>query len=589
MKRHTFHIILLLLTLCLIAGCRENRQVAMLLSHADSLMDLNPDSALRILEDAREEVASCPRAQRMRHELLVAKAQNKAYVDFTTDSVMLEVCDYYDHHGSPNERMLAHYLLGCTYRDMGEAPRTLECYKDAVACADTLSPDCDYRTMMSICGQMASLYDKQAMPLEEIEMNKLTSKYALLCGDTLSYIKSIELQVNAYNLLGDTADIFHTTQKAYQLFMDHNHPNYAAQTLPTAIAKHLRYENYSEAKKLMDIFEAQSGLFTESGEIDPKRSHYYNSKGIYYIGIHQLDSAEHYFKKLLAHGYGYDATKGLIKVYDEWGRNDSVSKYIKEFEDYQNSYISSISQESVRQTEAMYDYARNQRIANEERLENERTQHVLQMSIVAFIALLSMGVLYFRNQRSKRQREIARISNEYQVLSTSYEKTIKDLSLSRENFSRYESQKIEEIEQMQQSLRTLRKSLELLTSKDKKKEILSQSIIQDFQALTVPSPKIVRPTEQQWEELINTTEHHHPSFYSIISKSDLTLAESKIAILTYLDFTSGDIALLMNLPKQRISNAKRNANKKMFGQEDAASFKENIDKSLHFNSQIQNS
>lgn len=589
MKRHTFHITLLLLTLCLIAGCQKNRQVAMLLSHADSLMDLNPDSALRILEDAREEVASCPRAQRMRHELLVAKAQNRAYVDFTTDSVMQEVCDYYDHHGAPNDRMMAHYLLGCCYRDMGEAPRTLECYKEAMACADTLSPDCDYRTMMSIYGQIGMLYENQAMPTEEIEANRAFGKYALLSGDTLNYIRGIELQVKAYNLLGDTAQIFHITQKAFRLFMDQGLPDHAAQTLPTAIAKHLRYENYSEAKKLMDIFETQSGLFTESGEIIHQRSHYYNSKGLYYLGTSQLDSAEYYFKKLLVHGFGYDATKGLIKVYDKLGKNDSVSKYIKEFEDYQNSYMASISQESVRQTEAMYDYARHQQIAHAANLDKERTRHMLQMSIVAFIALLSMGVLYFRNQRSKRQREIARISNEYQVLSTSYEKTIKDLSLSRENFSRYESQKIEEIEQMQQSLRTLRKSLELLTSKDKKKEILSQSIIQDFQALTVPSPKIVRPTEQQWEELINTTEHHHPSFYSIISKSDLTLAESKIAILTYLDFTSGDIALLMNLPKQRISNAKRNANKKMFGQEDAASFKENIDKSLHFNSQIQNS
>ena len=47
---------------------------------------------------------------------------NKNYVPFSTDSVMQEVADYYDHHGPPNERMEAHYLLGCVYRDMGEAP-----------------------------------------------------------------------------------------------------------------------------------------------------------------------------------------------------------------------------------------------------------------------------------------------------------------------------------------------------------------------------------------------------------------------------------------------------------------------------------
>ena len=52
----------------------------------------------------------------MQGELLRARRMNKEYIDFTTDSVMKEVAAYYDRHGSPNERMEAHYLLGCAYR-----------------------------------------------------------------------------------------------------------------------------------------------------------------------------------------------------------------------------------------------------------------------------------------------------------------------------------------------------------------------------------------------------------------------------------------------------------------------------------------
>ena len=63
------------------------------------------------------------RHERMREELFRAREMNKEYIDFTTDSVMKEVADWYDRHGTSNERMEAHYLLGCTYRDMGEAPR----------------------------------------------------------------------------------------------------------------------------------------------------------------------------------------------------------------------------------------------------------------------------------------------------------------------------------------------------------------------------------------------------------------------------------------------------------------------------------
>ena len=62
----------------------------------------------------------------MRYEVLLAEAMNKSYVSFTTDSVLKQVVRYYDRHGSPNEQLKAHYLLGCAYRDMGEAPA--ECF-----------------------------------------------------------------------------------------------------------------------------------------------------------------------------------------------------------------------------------------------------------------------------------------------------------------------------------------------------------------------------------------------------------------------------------------------------------------------------
>ena len=48
----------------------------------------------------------------MEAELLRARAMNKAYEPFTTDSVMKEVASWYDRNGTPNERMEAHYLLG---------------------------------------------------------------------------------------------------------------------------------------------------------------------------------------------------------------------------------------------------------------------------------------------------------------------------------------------------------------------------------------------------------------------------------------------------------------------------------------------
>jgi lipopolysaccharide biosynthesis regulator YciM len=75
-----------------------------------------------------------------------ADSMNRAYIPMTDgiDSLLLEATRYYDRHGDANQQMRAHYLLGCAYRDMGEAPMALQCYQDAVDKADTTDTECDF-------------------------------------------------------------------------------------------------------------------------------------------------------------------------------------------------------------------------------------------------------------------------------------------------------------------------------------------------------------------------------------------------------------------------------------------------------------
>ena len=56
-----------------------------------------------------------------------ADSMNRAYIPMTDgmDSLLLEATRFYDRHGDANQQMRAHYLLGCAYRDMGEAPAAL--------------------------------------------------------------------------------------------------------------------------------------------------------------------------------------------------------------------------------------------------------------------------------------------------------------------------------------------------------------------------------------------------------------------------------------------------------------------------------
>ena len=197
-------VIFLLLIIMLLASCAGNRKYDDLMKRADSIMNVNDDSAkvaIRMLDGIKPQLPEFSQSQKMRYELLRHKAMNKACITFTSDSVMKEVVDYYDHHGSANERMLANYVLGCVYRDMHEAPMALEYYNKATEQADTTAADCDYGTLYRVYSQMGFLFSKQYLLYQELNAFDKAEKYAYLAKDTFNAIVNYQNQGEVYDFL----------------------------------------------------------------------------------------------------------------------------------------------------------------------------------------------------------------------------------------------------------------------------------------------------------------------------------------------------------------------------------------------------
>ena len=155
MLKRLFHIVLVLLLLSACGG----REAQRMLERAEAVMNESPSEAIALLDSISDEGLS--RSQQMRRLLLLTNAQNKCDTVFRSDSIQRLLVAYYDRHGSANERMLAHYLLGRTYYEAGETPLALECYQEAAECADTISKDCDYKQLSRVYAQMAEILYKQ--------------------------------------------------------------------------------------------------------------------------------------------------------------------------------------------------------------------------------------------------------------------------------------------------------------------------------------------------------------------------------------------------------------------------------------------
>ena len=516
------------------------------------------------------------RHERMQQELLRARKMNKEYVDFTTDSVMKEVADYYDRHGTPNERMEAHYLLGCTYRDMGEAPRAVDCYLDAVACADTTAADCDFWMMASVYGQMATLYHQQLLLSYEIEAYRQAYRYNLLSSDTLSSLCDQKMMAGAYILQNkkDSAElIIKNTIHDYRKL-----GNIEEEIKISTMLMYLyvdRLDKLSESKHLMDRYEAMSDYFDDRHELKPSKRIYYFYKGKYYENMNMPDSAEYYYRKIYRPGMSfteYDPIyKGLLSVFRKTHQADSIAKYAQLYCAVNDSSIAKKDQEVTAQMTASYNYNHYQKEAQE----NERKVYkanirllIVSLSLLAIAAFTAILIYHYRRQRRKQQAK-------YIVSITERARLQEELeSLHAKDYDAVIARKEEEIAHLSQIIAEHEATYQGVMSKEKLTVFGESAIVKLFAEKSNFRKANSDISSTEWEELVREFSQDMPLAYSLLK--GLSTLQLHVCILLLLDYEESVIAVLKNTKPQTINNAKARANQKLFQSGDSASLKSNL-------------
>lgn len=122
-------IYLLFVLLLLGSGCSGRSGDPRLIEIADKVSD-SPKEMLSLLDSI--DVGSMKDNDRHYHALLRIKAQDKAFVRHTSDSVILKVIDYYSRHKESGLYPEALYYGGRVYSDLGDAPTAIRYYQDAL-------------------------------------------------------------------------------------------------------------------------------------------------------------------------------------------------------------------------------------------------------------------------------------------------------------------------------------------------------------------------------------------------------------------------------------------------------------------------
>ena len=552
----------------LLSGCGGNPRAVEMLARADSLMNGRPDSALTVLDSLLVDADHLSRRQEMRCRLLRLNAINKLDTVFTAahSAQAQSLADYFDRHGTPNEQMLAHYILGRTFADQGETPRAVAAYNDAAERADTTATDCDYRTLCRVYSQLAEIFYQQNLLDDNLRCLDRSITYAYKANDTIAAINSYAQKLGAYDKHQMTDSIIAVSTQTYNRFSQIGYPEVGSRYLALAVNGYTQKKNLDSARHYMDIYEAKSGYFDSLGNIERGREAYYDIKGKYYLACRRLDSAEYFFRKELREGSDFNnqnkASHRLAELFQIEGKPDSVAKYALYAYSMNDSTYSQATTEAVVQMQASYDYSSHQRIAQREkdRADREKQKSEILFCIIASIILIGTIVAYRLKKRQEEERaaytakvnELEQVQNDVLHLR-SHENELD--ALLREKESKLEELN-DEIAKFHMPIRKI--------EKDSTEEKLKQT--PTYQMLLAKADKGDILTNEDWHEVNRLVIAMLPKFYQLISSKNhnLSISEYRTTVLLRLHIKPKSVSCLLGCTAPYITKLSGQVQTKLF-------------------------
>ena len=565
-------ILIYMLIFMSLSSC-SNRKYEQTITRADNLMELSQDSArsaLAILDSIRPDLSKMGKSTQMRYQLVYAKGMNKGYVDFTTDSLMKEIVDYYDNHGTCQQQMLAHYLLGCVYRDLGDSPASLSCYNDAVEKVDTTSSDCDYKLLTRVYEQQGALFLSQSMPQNALSAYQKAEKYAWIAKDTLSAVLSYEHLGNIYEYMDNMNKVIEVYENASRRYRQYGYPVQAARALGGAIQALILTKQYAKAKKYMDVFEAESGYFQKDSCYSYiNYSHYYYLNGLYCLESHS-DSAKYWFTKCQEfaktnNNKSFSAYAWYL-YYIKHQQMDSVAKYSEQAFAYNDSANLDMERDLMQKMQAIYDYDRWKNVAHNEEIKATRANLTLLVSILVSVSVIIIGILTFLVYRKKRKLELQEKEEQENLIRQQIYDTKQELELLRTVNDRKIADVIKEKEQtinkLEDDLKDIRDKYSNSSLSDVDILLKESSIYKRIKYLELHPKEAMR--ENDWIELEETIEQLIPSFIPLL-KNRLNVMAYRICLLVKLEISTSSIAILLGLSSSAISKYRKVMLEKLCG------------------------
>ena len=533
-----------------------------------------PDSAYSILMGLDKAVPKMTKVEMMRYEVCRVSAKNKMFVSLNDEEeAMQRAVEYYDKHGSPDEKMGACLLLGSVYRDMGDAPQALEWFDKAITHGQMAK---DKVTLAKIHGQKADLFYRQRLLDNALVELKIMENLAMEIGDRELAVNANSFTSSVYYSMKEYDSVIAVDKRNYSILLnDIKDTVSAATTIASSIPCHVKLGEYDKAKQLIRIYENWSNDFDEKGNLRRGKDGFYIDKADYFRGMQMLDSSVVYYRKSLGSIEPANRCMGfynLACIFEELGETDSVAKYALLACGYSQRYFEELQTNTLQQIEATYNYGRYKQESAEKALEAEKARNLTYLMMSIFVISLCVICLAWTIWRHKKKREMGqmhirleraktdayRISVERNELKTQLEEKVsmieelskKDETVTESNSNIMVLQKLQsEVEQLNDELSRTERSYAKLMNEGE--NILT--------TLLLKANNRVNVNEKEWNRLKDYIDEVYPCFLNNLVDAIPNINQDymRIAMLVKLEFSTTHIASLVCRSVTAVSNARR--------------------------------
>lgn len=405
-------VISLLFCLSFIYGCISNKKsqaIDTTLDEISACIDTNYTKAGKLISELKQDSANMSASQKMYFMLLnINYSDKKDRITTPVEEVQQLVAYYEKHERHSEKRFRANYYLAGTYRDMGDYPMAVTCYKKTIDIFGKGEVKCRDIYVARCYSQLSQVLNTSFLANEAL-------KYDL---KSLKYIHKPEMYASAcFNVATDYSNLKKYKEAAYY----HN--------------KAYSVKGLSSIEKA-DIGQSQVSFFINRNDtanilkrvadldvitkLSPSDEYLlYENRAKYFEFINQKDSAILNWKKTFAQREYLDQQKAsghLYQLYKQKGNTAEAFKYADLYMAYTDTMQHKIESESVARATQLYDYTAYQQKSQQAELEKQKRTTLLVGIILAIVILATWAIALLAYKKKQRQIALAEVTHKNEQL-----------------------------------------------------------------------------------------------------------------------------------------------------------------------------